>query len=142
MPIAAAQSLLKAQIGMALKMGKAAQVTTTAQVIASAIGSSVPMGFFPTAPVPVPLYPAGLSAGQALISSALNMGPAATIATTAQMMAMGISVIAPTAPPAGLSALQSQIESALSSGKGADQSIIAEQLATAIVQYYQSGGVQ
>lgn len=141
MPIAASQSLLKSQIESALKMGKGANIDTTAQIIASAVGSASSMGIFPTAPTPVPLSPSGLSAGQSLIKAALSMGKGASISSTAKMMATGISLIAPAAPPAGLSSLQSQLEAALSMGKGADMSPIAAQFAVAIVSYYTSGGV-
>lgn len=141
MPISAGQSLLEAQIKTALMSGQGANANTTAQLISSAIASVVPMGFFPTAPVPVPLSPSGLSAGQSIISTALNMQKGATVDSTSQMMANGISMIAPTAPPAGLSTLQSLIKTALSAGSGADPSAFASQLASAVVSYYSMGGV-
>lgn len=141
MPIAASQSLLKTQIKAALSLGKGANINTTAIQIAAAVASAVPTGFFPIAPTPIPLVPAGLSAGQSLITQAFSLGKGATISATSQALAAGISVIAPTAPPAGISLLQTQISSALSAGKGADIDIIATQLSIAIVQYYTTGGV-
>jgi len=140
-PIAASQSLLKTQIKAALSLGKGASASSTATQIAAAVASAAPTGLFPPAPTPIPLVPAGLSAGQALITQSLSLGKGATISGTAQAMAAGISVIAPVAPPAGLSLLQTQISSALSAGKGADIDLVATQLSIAIVQYYVTGGV-
>lgn len=142
MPISAGQSLLQTQIKNALSLEAGAQIATTASTLAAAVAGVVPMGFFPVAPTPTPLAPGGLSAGQSLFQTALSLGPGASIATTAQMFATAVSLIAPTAPPAGLSSLQSQIESSLNMGEGANIDSIAAQISTAIVQYYVSGGVQ
>lgn len=142
MPISAGQSILQSQIKSALSLEKGAQIPTTASALSAAIAGIVPVGIFPTAPTPKPLTPDGVSAGQAMFSSALSLGAGATISATAQMFATAVSLIAPAAPPAGISSLQSQFESALSMEKGADIEAIAAQMATAIVQYYVVGGVQ
>lgn len=141
MPIAAGLPILQSQITSALNMGPAAQQATVATMIASAVAMVAPMGFFPPAPVPIPLIPAGMAAGQSMILNALNMGPAAQQGTVAQMMATGISLIAPTAPPAGMSLLKSQIESALKMGQAAQIPMVATQIAVAISSYFPMGGV-
>lgn len=141
MPVAAGLPILQSQITNALNMGPAAQQATVATIIASAVASVAPMGFFPPAPVPIPLIPAGMAAGQSMILNGLSMGPAAQQSTVAQMMATGISLIAPTAPPAGMSLLKSQIEGALSMGPAAQQATVATIIATAIASYFPMGGV-
>lgn len=141
MPIAAGLPILQSQLNTALNMGPAAQQATVATIIASAVAMVAPMGFFPPAPIPIPLIPAGMAAGQSMISNALNMGPAAEQSTVAQMIATGISLIAPIAPPAGMSTLKSQIESALKMGQAAQIPTVATMIAVAIPTYYMTGGV-
>lgn len=141
MPIAAALPLLQTQIQNALNLGPAAQVPTVATIIASAVASAAPTGLFPPAPTPVPLVPAGLAAGQAQIQSALNLGPAAQQPVVAQLIALGVSLIAPAAPPAGLTLLKTQIENALNLSSAAQVPTVATIIASAIVQYYLAGGV-
>lgn len=141
MPIAAGIPLLQTQINTALNLGPAAQQATVAQLISLAVASVAPMGFFPPAPVPIPLIPAGVAAGQAMILNALNMGPAAKQSTVAQMMASGIALICPMAPPAGMSLLKTQIETALNLGPAAQQPMVATLIATAIGSYFPMGGV-
>ena len=141
MPIAGGISPLQSQLKGALSMGNGAQVASTSQLFAAGVASIVPMGMFPIAPVPVPLAPAGMSAGASLIQNALSMGNGATIDAVSQMIAMGISVIAPVAPPAGLSILAQQIKGALSLGNGATVDSTAMMIALAVPTYYMAGGV-
>lgn len=140
MPIAGATPVLQSQILSALSMDKGAQTQIVATQIASSIAGVVPMGLFPPS-FPMPLVPAGLSGGLSMIQNTLNLQQGASQKTVAQLIATGVSLIAPMAPPAGLSFLQSQIESALSLDKGARQQVVASLLATAIVSYYIMGGV-
>jgi hypothetical protein len=140
MPIAGGMTLLQTQLQQALSMDKGAQTSLTGTLFGSAVASIVPMGLFPPVP-PTPLIPAGVSAGISLIQQALSLDKGAQISTVSQMIASGISMIAPTAPPAGLSSLKSQIESALSMDKGAQISTVSQMIAQAIVLYYLSGGV-
>lgn len=132
---------MESQLKSALSMGKAATVGKTAKQFATAVASIVPKGFFPTAPVPVPLSPSGKSAGEAQIKAALSMGKGAQVAMVAQMIAVGVSLIAPVAPSSGLSGLSAQLKSALSMGKAAKPAKFAKQAAAAIIAYYQAGGV-
>jgi hypothetical protein len=141
MPIAASMPLINSAVSSALNLGQAATNDLTASIIMAALSSAVPMGMFPVAPVPIPLVPGGASACKTMITQALGLGKAATADLTAQMIAAGISILAPTAPPAGLSALQSQIKSALSMSNAATPSAVAAMIAIAVVAYYSSGGV-
>lgn len=141
MPIAAAFPLLNNQIANALSMDIAADPNTVATIIATAVGQASSMGLLPAAPAPIPLVPAGLSAGQNLITNALNLQIAADIKIVATIMATGISLIAPLAPPAGLSYLQNEIANALSMDIAAQQKTVALMISNAIIQYYTMGGI-
>jgi len=140
MPIAAAQSTFESLLKVALNMGPGAQIPSVASAVASAIAAGAPMGLYPVGPVTVPLAPAGLPAGQSLISSALSLGPGAQIPAVAAQLASAFSVIAPLCPPVGLPLLQTQIQSALSLGPGATQDTVAQLIAVALVQFYTMGG--
>jgi hypothetical protein len=141
MPIAAGQSVLQSQIKAALSMDKAANQSAVIGMIIAGLSSVIPMGLVPTAPSPTPLAPAGISGTQSTMNAAINMGPAATIDTTAAMWASAISIAAPMAPPAGMSALQSQIKNAMSMDKAANIDTTAQLIALAIIQYYLAGGI-
>jgi hypothetical protein len=141
MPIAAGFSILQSQFTSALSMKQSSQIVSTANIIASAIAASAPLGLFPVAPIPVPLIPSGMSAGMAMIQQAMSMKQAAQISSVAKLMANGISLIAPTAPPTGLSLLSQQLESAMSMKQGAQIQTTANLMASAIITYYTSGGV-
>lgn len=141
MPIAGGNSLLQNQLKSSLSLQQGAQIKTSASLISAGIASIVPMGLLPSAPSPIPLTPAGLSAGMNMIEQALSLDKGATISTVASLLANGISLIAPLAPPAGLSILSQLIESALSLDVGADIGITSAQIASAIITYYTCGGI-
>lgn len=144
MPIAAATSTLNSSINAALNMGKAANQSAVIAQIIAALGSSIPMGLYPTSPsppFPIPLVPSGIAAAQAQALSGFSMGKAADVDTVAKILANAVSLAAPIVPPSGLSALESQIKNALSMEKSANQATVASLLATAIIQYYTSAGV-
>ena len=141
MPIAAGLPVLQSQFISALSLRQGAQVQSTSAMMASAIASIVPMGLFPVIPAPVPLVPAGVSAGMSMIQNALSLKQGAQISAVSKMIANGVSLIAPTAPPAGLSLLGQQLESAMSMKQGAQIQTTASLMASAIIAYYTSGGV-
>ena len=144
MPILAGTSLVINSIKNALSLKEGAEISTTAQLIALGVAQIVSMGLFPvtpTPPFPLPLVPSGLSAGQNLIKQALSMREGADINTTAQLIAQGISMIAPVAPVSGLSALTNSIRTALTLKEGADIITTANLIGIAIPMYYMSGGV-
>ncbi len=141
MPIAAGLPVLQSQFISALSLKQGAQVQSTSAIMASAIASIAPMGLFPVVPIPVPLVPAGVSAGMSMIQNAMSLKQGAQVSIVSKMIANGISLIAPTAPPAGLSLLGQQIESAMSLKQGAQIQSTASLLASAIITYYSSGGV-
>lgn len=141
MSVNALTSSLQSQIEAALSMDIAANPVATSQLVAAAIGSMAAVGKIPSAPSPIPVIPAGVAAGGALIQSALSLGPAAIQTLVAQMMAAGISVIGVNAPPAGLSYLQSQIETALSMGEAANNQTTAKIIGAAVPTYYNMGSV-
>ena len=141
MPIAASLPILQTQVANSFNMGKGAQSTIVATIIASAVASAAPMGLFPSAPVPIPLVPSGFSAGKVMIENAFKMANGANVDAVSLMIANGISLIAPLAPPAGLSFLQMQIKNAMSMGAGATPQIVAMTIANAIPQYYMMGGI-
>lgn len=141
MPIAAGLPILQSQFMLALSMKQGAQVQLTSNLLASAVGTIAPMGLLPIPPTFIPLIPAGLSAGLAMIQQALSMKQGAQISTVSQLIATGISLIAPLAPPAGMSALTKQIESALSMKQGAKVQTTANLLASAVISYYSCGGI-
>ena len=141
MPIGAAIPILKPAISSAFSMDQAAKASLSAATIMSALLSAVPMGMFPVAPTPIPLVPGGASACKTMIEQAFSLGPAATAEASAQMIATGISILAPTAPPAGLSLLQTQIKQAFSLGQAAKPDMAATMIAAAIPSYYMTGGV-
>ncbi len=140
MPIPAGYSLLQTQIQQALSMKQGAQIPSTGALIGTAVSSIVPMGLYPP-PLFPPLVPAGVSAGISMIQQALSMKQGAQISTVSQMIATGVSLIAPLVPPAGLSTLKSQIESALSMKQGAQIPTVSSLIAQAIILYYVSAGV-
>lgn len=140
MPIAATLPILQSQITSALSNNKGAQAPIVAVQIASTIASIAPSGIFPPFP-PMPLIPAGLPAGLSMIQNAFALQQGANKKVVAQMVAVGISLIAPTAPPVGLFNLQQQIESAFSLDKGAQIQVVAMLIASAIITYYTMGGV-
>jgi len=141
MPIAAGMPILQSQFVSAMSLKQGAQVQSTSAIMASAIASVVPMGLFPVAPTPIPLTPAGMSAGLSMIQNAMSLKQGAQISTVSKMIANGISLIAPTAPPAGLSLLGQQLESAMSMKQGAQIQTTTSLMASAIITYYTSGGV-
>lgn len=141
MPIAAGQSILQSQIKSALSLDVAAQPQTFVAIVIAALSSVIPMGLLPSAPSPIPLTPAGISAAQSNMDTALNLGPAAQIDTTAALIALAVSLAAPLAPPAGLSNLQSQIANALSMQQAANIDMTAQLIALSIIQYYTMGGI-
>lgn len=140
MPIAASLSILQTQIKSAMSMRQAAQTSISAQLVSGGVAMIVPTGILPLVP-PVPLVPIGLSAGSALISQGLSMSSAATAKVSAQMIASGVSMIAPLAPPAGLSLLTSQLESAFSMKQAATTDMVSQLIAMAIISYYTAGGI-
>ena len=141
MPIAAGQSILKSQFLSALSLKQGAQTQITGMRLSLAIGSVVPMGLLPIPPAPIPLIPAGLSAGISMIQQAMSFKQGAQVKTTAQMIAKGVSLIAPLAPPAGLSLLSKQIEAAFSLKQGARENVVADLLSIAVITYYTCGGI-
>lgn len=140
MPIATGLSVLQSQFLSALSFKQGAQVQMTATLFASAVATVAPMGLLPGVP-PIPLVPAGVSAGMSMIQQALSLQQSAAQATVSKMIANGVSLIAPLAPPAGLSTLAQQIESALTLDQGARENVVANLIATAVIMYYTSGGV-
>ncbi len=134
-------SMLTSQIETALNMDVAAQQSPISNIIAAAVGSMAGVGKIPSAPSPIPVVPAGVSAGAAQIEMALSMGPAAQQSVVAQLIAAGISSIGVNAPPAGLSFLAAQIEMALSMGPAANQSTAAQIIGNAVPAYYNMGTV-
>lgn len=134
-------SMLQSQIETALSMDIAANPVATSQLVAAAVASMAAVGKIPSAPSPIPVIPAGVSAGGSLIQAALSLGPAAIQPLVAQMMATGISVIGVNAPPTGLSYLQSQIESALNMGQAANNQTTAKIIGAAVPVYYNMGTV-
>lgn len=141
MPIQAGLPILQSQFLSALSMKQGAQVQISANLLGAAIGTAVPLGLLPMVPSPIPLVPAGLSAGISMIRQALSMKQGAEISTVSQLIANGISLIAPLAPPSGLSLLAKQIESAFSMKQGAREQTTANLLASAVITYYTSGGI-
>lgn len=140
MPIAAMLPALQSQLVSALSNDKGAMQPIVAMQIGSAIASIAPSGIFPPFP-PMPLVPAGVAGGISMIQNAMSMQQGATKKTVAQMIGVGVSMIAPMAPPVGLSVLQQQIESAFSLDKGAQKQAVATLIASAIITYYTMGGV-
>lgn len=141
MAVASMTSMLSSQIETALGMGPAASPKIVAQIIASAVGSMAGVGKIPAAPSPLPVIPAGISAGASQIETALNLGPAAKQKVVAQLIALGISSIGVNAPPAGLSFLASQIENAFSMGPAAKEKVVANIIGSSVPTYYNMGGV-
>lgn len=141
MPIAAGQTVLQNALKSAFSMGKGATQQAVVGVIISGLTSIIPMGIFPTAPTPIPLAPAGISATQSNLNNSLGLGKASTIDTTAQLISLAVSLAAPMAPPAGLSILQNNIKSAFSMGKAANIDTVTQLISVAIIQYYLAGGV-
>lgn len=140
MPIAASVSMLQTQLQSALSMSQAAQISTSSQMITSSVATIVPTGILPGVP-PVPLAPIGISAGMSMILQGLSMGIAGTVSISAQLIASGVSLIAPLAPPSGLSLLTSQLQSAFSMKQAATADMASQLIATAIISYYTSGGI-
>ena len=134
-------SMLTSQIETALKMDMAANAMPISAMIAGAVASMAGVGKIPAAPSPIPVIPAGVSAGTNLIFASFNLGPAAKQKIVAQMMAAGIAVIGINAPPAGLSYLTSQIENAFNLGPAANQKMVAQIIGSAVPTYYNMGTV-
>lgn len=140
MPIAASFSSLNSQIEQALSMGQGAQISVVATQFASAVSGAVPSGQWPP-PFYPPLAPSGFSASQSLFEQALSMDVAANPATTAQLFAQAVSVMAPIVPPSGLATLATQIEQAFNMGPAAQEPLVAIIITQAIITYFLSGGV-
>jgi len=141
MPIAAAMMPMKSQIESSMKLDIAGNADLTSLLITSAIASGVPMGFFPPAPVPIPLIPAGFAACKNALKSAFSLDIAGSPDLVAQLMAAGIALLAPMAPPAGMSILQSQLKSAFSLDIAGNPNLCAQLIALGVVNFYMAGGV-
>lgn len=141
MPITATQKLLETQIKTAFSLDKGAEKTIISLMLATAIASSASAGLLPSAPSPIPLIPCGLTAGQTLIQNSMSLDKMATQDLVAQLIAQGVSVIAPMCPPVGLATLQLQLAQALKMDKGASPDLTAQLWSQAIIAYYSMGTI-
>lgn len=135
------QSPLESQIAAALQLKQAAAIPTTAQLIIAGVVAAAPAGQIPSAPSPIPVIPSGADSALTSAQNAFSLQQAASVEATATILGTAISVVAPVVPPSGLPALISSLQSALSQGEGASPDQVAQEMASAVIQYYQAGGV-
>ena len=141
MPITATLSALTTQLQTVFNAGISGTPNSNAIAISSAIASIVPSGLFPAGITMIPVVPAGVSACQAILSSAFNMGASGTPSSVAQMMASAIAALAPMVPSIGLSTLKTMLENIANMGLSSAPSATSQMMAAAIIAYYLSGGV-
>ena len=141
MPITAMTSALSSQLESTFNADVSGTPNSNAALIAATIASVVPSGLFPAGVTMIPVVPAGVSACQAILNSAFNMGVSGTPSSTAQMMASAIAALAPMIPPTGMSILKSILENIANMGLSGTPSSTAQMMASAIIAYYSAGMV-
>ena len=139
--ITAMSSALSSQLQGCFNTGVSGTPSSNAARISSAIASIVPSGLIYVGTSWIPVVPAGVSACQAILNSAFNMGVSGTPSSTAQMMASAIAALAPMIPPSGMSILKSMLENIFNMGLSGTPSITAQMMASAIISYYTAGMV-
>jgi len=142
MAIAATMPSLQSQIANAMQKGPAAEPPVVAADIIGAVAQSASAGLQPLpgpAP-PIPVIPAGQVAATAIYTGVLLANPPDS-SISAAGLAGAVALVAPQVPPFGLMTLRTQLEVSLNKGPAAEVQIIAQEWASAIIAYYNAGGV-